>query len=188
MLNSKTSNQKIKNSLKNISNAAKDSRYVFSIFKVFKDSVLIHQVLKSPIDYNLSYFLKNACLLNHFLFNFYGNIKLYNKLKCFKKDNSKYYSKVFQSFWAIYIIFNISKHYNDYRNLIPSENKNLDYLKKKILIIQMISSASDWLICLNGSGFAKGVTGYNIPEFWRGLGGTVSASLSLYASKLNDKI
>ena len=153
----------MKNALKNISNAAKDSRYVFSIFKVFKDSVLIHQVLKSPIDYNLSYFLKNACLINHFLLNFYCNIKLYNKLKCFKQDNSKYYSKVFQSFWAIYIIFNISKN-------------------------QMISSASDWLICLNGSGFAKAVTGYNIPEFWRGLGGTVSASLSLYASKLNDKI
>ena len=178
----------MKNSLRNINNAAKDSRYIFSIFKVFKDSVLIHQILKSPIEYNLSYFLNNACLINHFLLNFYCNVKLYNKLKCFKKDNSKYYSKLFQSFWAIYIFFNISKKYNDYKNLIPSENKNLDYLKKKILIIQSLSSASDWLICLNGSGISKAVTGHNIPDFWRGLGGTVAATLSLYAEKLNDKI
>ena len=52
----------------------------------------------------------------------------------------------------------------------------------------MLSSASDWLICLNGSGISKAVTGHNIPDFWRGLGGTVAATLSLYAEKLNYKI
>ena len=80
-------------------------------------------------------------------------------MNCFTNDNSKLYSKIFQSFWAIYISFNIS-----------------------------LSSASDWLICLNGSGISKAVTGHNIPDFWRGLGGTVAATLSLYAEKLNDKI
>ena len=108
-------------------------------------------------------------------------------MNCFTNDNSKLYSKIFQSFWAIYISFNISKKYKEYKNL-NSDNKEYIKIKKRILIVKMLSSASDWLICLNGSGISKAVTGHNIPDFWRGLGGTVAATLSLYAEKLNDKI
>ena len=108
-------------------------------------------------------------------------------MNCFTNDNSKLYSKIFQSFWSIYITFNISKKYYQYKNL-KSENGESIEIKKQILILKMLSSASDWLICLNGSGISKAVTGHNIPDFWRGLGGTVAATLSLYAEKLNDKI
>ena len=52
----------------------------------------------------------------------------------------------------------------------------------------MLSSASDWLICLNGSGISKAVIGHNIPDFWRGFGGSAASILALYATKLNEKI
>ena len=89
-------------------------------------------------------------------------------MNCFTNDNSKLYSKIFQSFWAIYISFNISKKYKEYKNL-NSDNEEYIKIKKRILIVKMLSSASDWLICLNGSGISKAVTGHNIPDFWRGL-------------------
>ena len=64
------------------------------MYSNFLKVVLNHNILKSPIEYDLSYFLQNFCLLNHFLLNIFANIKLNNRLKCFKKI----IQKLFESF------------------------------------------------------------------------------------------
>ena len=86
------------------------------------------------------------------------------------------------------ITFNLGKKYLDYNNLTPSDDEKKDKLKKKVILVQMLSSSFDYLICLHGSGFTKFFFGKGIPDFWRGFGGSAASSLALYATKLNEKI
>ena len=53
------------------------------------------------------------------------------------------------------ITFNLGKKYLDYNNLTPSDDEKKDKLKKKVILVQMLSSSFDYLICLHGSGFSK---------------------------------
>ena len=86
------------------------------------------------------------------------------------------------------ITFNLGKKYLDYNNLTPSDDEKKDKLKKKVILVQMLSSSFDYLICLHGSGFTQFFFGKGIPDFWRGFGGSAASSLALYATKLNEKI
>ena len=144
--------------------------------------------MKNPFDFSLNSVLNNGIVVNRLLLNLFENLNLYSRLKCFKKDNSALYGKLFNSFWALMITFNLGKKFCDYQNLTPSKDEEKDNLKKKVIKVQMLSSAFDYLICLHGSGFTKFVFGKGIPDFWRGFGGSAASILALYATKLNEKI
>ena len=89
--------------------------------------------MKNPFDFSLNSVLNNGIIVNRLLLNLFENLNLYSRLKCFKKDNSALYGKLFNSFWALMVIFNLIKKFFDYQNLTPSKDEEKDNLKKKLL-------------------------------------------------------
>jgi hypothetical protein len=190
----KKSNPKLSKRLQNLSFSARDARMSYSPFKCFKDYTIIRDYLKNPkltpitpqnkvVNY-LNYSMMGA----HFSYVLFENIAFYMRVKATKTDKSKFYSKLFCSFWVVYIILVCNRKYYDLKHFVPSGDEKKDELKKKILKIQIVSNLCDIFTSAGGAGIPALLTGKNFPETLRGLGGTMAAITNLWAYKLNQKL
>ncbi|CAG9319365.1 unnamed protein product [Blepharisma stoltei] len=191
-------NQDLKERFQGLFSASTFSRKMFRLFKGIHDIDAINKIFQDSSLNRTAKFLQIFTRLGFFFYFFFDNLATFSSLKVINL-NTPFYSKSAMKSWFFGLFFaflNILRslchnYVNDYKSKNPtlgspkieSHNAVIEKIRKerKQLYINLLRILGDLIpASAFGTNIPTLLFGKNFSDLWIGIGGLVSAGISLY--------